>query len=320
MTSEAGSSQDLPDRQVLLAFLLFVLVSGGASVAIRITYGEMAPFWSATLRFVLAAVIFWTMALIKKIPLPRGRALLGGVSFGVLTVGLAFVFIGWGLVRTPASTYQVLMALVPLFTLFLSALQGLESITRRGLLGALLAVVGVAITVGGGMAGGLSLPHIVSILLGGICMAEGGVLLKKFPRTPPIMTNAIGMTVGMVILAVASLLSGESWMLPTQTNTWLAMGYLVFGVTIVAFLLYMFVLGNWTASATSYGFVLIPLVTIVIASTLAGELITPNFLLGAAFVLGGVVIGALMPHKEKEVEAVMLACQESSGDVLPRCT
>ena len=319
MTTHASDSTALPDRQVLMAFALFVLVSGGASVAIRVTYGELAPFWSATLRFLLAAIAFWILVLIKKIPLPRGRALLGGVSFGALTVGLAFVFIGWGLVKTPASTYQVLMALVPLFTLFLSALQGLESITKRGLLGALLAVVGVAVTVGGGMAGGLSLPHILSILLGGICIAEGGVLLKKFPRNPPVMTNAIGMTVGLLILAAASLLSSEPWVLPTQTNTWLALGYLVLGVTVVAFLLYMFVLGNWTASGASYGFVLIPLVTIVVASILAGEVITPNFLLGAAFVLGGVFVGALMPHKEKEVEAIMVNCQESSGDVLPRC-
>ena len=41
----------LPGRQVLFAFLIFILVGGGASVAIRITYQELAPFWSATARF-----------------------------------------------------------------------------------------------------------------------------------------------------------------------------------------------------------------------------------------------------------------------------
>ena len=34
----------LPDRRVLLAFGVFILVGGGASVAIGITYDEMAPF------------------------------------------------------------------------------------------------------------------------------------------------------------------------------------------------------------------------------------------------------------------------------------
>ena len=39
-----------PDRRVLFAFVLFILVGGGASVAIRITYAEMAPFWAAASR------------------------------------------------------------------------------------------------------------------------------------------------------------------------------------------------------------------------------------------------------------------------------
>ena len=182
---------------------------------------------------------------------------------------------------------------------------------------ALLAVVGVAITVGGGSAAGLSLPHIVAILCGGLCLAEGGVLLKKFPPNPPIMTNAIGLTTGTVIMATASLASGESWAIPTQTNTWVAMIYLVVFVTILAFLLYLFVLTNWTASGASYGFVLVPLVTIVVASIVAGEVITPYFLLGAVFVLAGGFVGALLPSRKHEVGVE--ECKDRSGQVLPRC-
>ena len=318
MTSQVNAESALPDRQVLIAFLFFVLSAGGASIAIRVTYGEMAPFWSATARFGLAAIAFWILVLIKRLPLPRGRALLGAIIFGVLTVGLAFILIGWGLVATPASTYQVLMALVPLFTLFLSALQGLESIHRKGLIGSLLAVVGIAVTVGGGSATGLSLSHIAAILLAAVCIAEGGVLIKKFPPNPPIMTNAIGMSAGTIILAAASLLAGETWNIPTQTDTWIAFTYLVVIVTVVTFLLYMFVLSKWTASGTSYGFVLIPLVTMVLAATLVGEQITINFLVGAALVLSGVFIGALLPSRTHS-EAVE-ECKDRAGQTLPRCT
>lgn len=318
MATQSIAGTELPDRQVLIAFLLFVLSAGGASVAIRVTYGELDPFWSATARFGLAAIAFWIMVLIKKLPLPRGRALLGAVIFGALTVGLAFILIGWGLVETPASTYQVLMALVPLFTLFLSALQGLESIHKKGLLGSLLAVAGIAVTVGGGSATGLSLPHIAAILLAAVCIAEGGVLIKKFPPNPPIMTNAIGMTTGAIMLAAASLLAGETWTIPTQTDTWIAFIYLVVIVTIVTFMLYMFVLTHWTASGTSYGFVLIPLVTMVLAATLVGEQITLNFLIGAALVLTGVFVGALLPSKT-HAEAVE-ECKDRAGQTLPRCS
>lgn len=317
MTVQSASVSSLPERPVLLAFLLFIIVGGGASVAIRITYTELAPFWAGASRFALAAMVFWLLVYIQKLPFPKGRALVGALTFGSLTVGLAFVLIAWGLVATPASLYQILMAMVPLLTLFLSSLHGVEAITRRGIFGSLLAVIGIAITVGGASTSDISLPHIAAILVAAVFMAEGGVLIKKFPPNPPIMTNAIGMTVGTVVLGAASLFSREEWILPTQTNTIVAFIYLVLFVTVLAFLLYMFVLGKWTASGTSYGFVIVPLVTIIVAATIAGETITTNFLFGAVFVLAGVFVGALLPSKTKSAE--LDECKDRSGQVLPRC-
>jgi drug/metabolite transporter (DMT)-like permease len=310
-------SVGLPDRKVLLAFGAFIVVGGGASVAIRITYAEMAPFWAATSRFALAALVFWVLVAFRRLPVPRGRALLGAVLFGSLTVGLAFVLIGWGLVETPASLYQILMALVPLVTLFLSSVQGVEAITRRGVIGSLLAVGGIAVTVTGTGTSGISIPHIIAILFAAVFIAQGGVLIKRFPPNPPVITNAIAMTTGTIILASVSLIRGESWTIPSQADTWVAFIYLVVFVTIIAFLLYMFVLGQWTASGTSYGFVLVPLVTIVVAATVASENITAGFLAGAALVLAGVYVGALMPQKEKQ--EALWQCQDDAGEVLPRC-
>jgi drug/metabolite transporter (DMT)-like permease len=258
------------------------------------------------------------IAFFRRIPLPKGRALVGAVLFGALTVGFAFLLISWGLVATPASRYQILMATVPLLTIFLSSLHGIEAITRRGLLGSLLAVGGIAFTVGGTTASGLSLPHTVAILVAAAFIAEGGVVIKKFPPNPPVMTNAIAMSVGGLVLGTASLVSGEKWTLPAQTDTWIAFLYLVVFVTVLAFLLYMFVLGKWSASGTSYGFVLVPLVTIVVASTLAGEVITWSFLVGAGLVLAGVLVGALLPSRAKPT--AVEECKSRSGQVLPRCT
>ncbi len=282
------------------------------------TYAELAPFWAAASRFALAALVFWLLVYFQKLPIPRGRALVGAITFGSLTVGFAFVLIAWGLVATPASLYQILMATVPLLTIFLSAVHGVEAITPRGIIGSLLAVGGIVITVGGTSATDISIPHIVAIIVAAAFIAEGGVMIKKFPPNPPIITNAIGMTIGAVILGAASLFTGEQWTLPSQANTLVAFIYLVLFVTIFAFLLYMFVLSNWTASGTSYGFVIVPLVTLVVASTLAGETITTNLLIGGVLVLMGVFVGALLPSRSKPVEVD--ECKDRSGQVLPRCT
>jgi drug/metabolite transporter (DMT)-like permease len=125
------------------------------------------------------------------------------------------------------------------------------------------------------------------------------------------------MSVGGLILLIATLVSGEKLIIPTKTSTWIAFLYLVILASVIGFIDYLYVLRNWSASGASYAFVLVPLVTIVVASTLAGEVITPNFLISAVLVLAGALIGALLPPKAKP--AVFAACTDSSGEVLPRC-
>ncbi len=305
------STSALPDRTTLIAFGFFVLLAGGASVAVRITYAELPPFWSAAVRFFLAGLVFWLIMFIRKIPVPRGRALLGAALFGILTVGISFSLVAWGLVETPASLYQVLMALVPLLTIFFAFLHGLEKIRWQGILGALLAVAGIAVVVGGSDTSSVSIPHILAIILAAASMAEGGVIAKKFPRSHPVATNAIAVSIGGLILFVVSLITGEQFVIPVLATTWIAFIYILVFVTIFGFLLYLYVLGRWTASGTSYGFVLIPLVTVVLATNLAGENITSSYLIGAVLVLSGVIFGALLPSKPPKAD---LAADSASAD------
>jgi drug/metabolite transporter (DMT)-like permease len=286
-------------RKLLLPFIGFIILIGGAPVAIRIIYSELAPFYMGFVRFGLAAIAFWLLTLYYKYPIPKGRALTGAVLFGVLGFGVPFALLAWGLVVTSASQAAILMALMPLITIFLSAFECVESLTMRGVFGSLLAIIGTVITVGGAGSANISLPHISAIIIGTGFLAQSGVVIKRYPANPPVITNAIAITIGAVILAIASLLAKEAWVIPELASTWVALSYMVVLVTIVAFILYLQVLNNWTASGTSYGFVIIPLVTVVIAAVLTKEQVTGNFIIGAVLLLAGVVIGALLPQKNK---------------------
>lgn len=298
-SSDSAQGLALPDRTTLMAFLFFILVSGGASVAIRFTYAELPPFFSGMARFVFGSLFFWIYALVRKVELPKGRALLGAVLFGATSMGFSFTFIYWGLVETPASLYQTIVALVPLLTLFFAVLHRLETFRIQGLFGALLTVVGIVVAVGGAAGGNLSVPRVLAIIAGAACFAEAGIIAKVFPRSHPVATNAVAMPVGAAVLGIASLLNGETFVIPQQATTWVAFAYIVIFVTVIVFLLYLFILSRWTASGTSYSFVLIPLVTIVLASWLANEKITLQFMLGGTLVVLGVWIGALWVPKKK---------------------
>ena len=311
-------SQGVPDRSVLTYFAAFILLVGGAPVAMRITYAELQPFWMGLTRFGLGAAAFWAMALYKRIQVPKGQALTGAILYGALGVGVSFVLLAWGLVETPASTAAVLLALVPLMTVLLAISQGVESFTRRGLIGSLMAVGGIAVTVAGTSGADISPAHIGAIILGTAVLAQSGVIIKRFPANPPIITNAVGMTVGAAMLGGASLLAGESWVIPSLPSTWAALSYLVIFVTVLAFMFYLEVLNGWSASGASYGFVAIPLVTVIVAALLSHEPITLHFVAGSMLVLGGVYVGALMPGKKRS--EVAEACKDCSGQVVSRCT
>jgi drug/metabolite transporter (DMT)-like permease len=299
MIPKQRTGTQLPDRTTLTAFVALVLFTGGASVAIRFTYAELPHFWSAAARFICASLFFWAWVLVSRIELPKGKALLGAMLFGVFGMGLSFSLIYWGLVKTPASLYQTILALVPLLTLFFAFFHRLEPFRSRGLLGAFLTVVGIALAVGGSKGANLSFPRILAIIGGAACLAEAGVVAKLFPSSHPVATNAVAMTVGAAILSMASFLAGETPVIPTAIKTWIAFAYIVVFVTIITFSLYLFVLSRWTATSTSYHFVLIPLVTIILANWLADEQVSWQFLLGGTLVILGVWVGALLTPKAK---------------------
>ena len=75
-------------------------------------------------------------------------------------------------------------------------------------------------------------------------------------------------------------------------QVWLAVTYLILGGSVIMFYLFVFLLKRWAASATSYAILLFPIVATVLAALLAGETVTPLFIVGAVIVMAGVWFGA----------------------------
>jgi drug/metabolite transporter (DMT)-like permease len=276
-----------------LAFALLVLVGGSNAVAVRFSNLELPPFWGAGLRFGGAALIFWIIVLSRRIVLPKGRALIGAMLYGLLAVGASYAFLYWGLLRAPASLTMVVLAFVPLMTLFLAWVHGLEALSWRRLIGALIAIAGILIVVGGALGTAVPVLSFFALLAGGVCIAAGAVVFKLFPQSHPLATNAVAFTTGASLLVVLSLVVGEDWILPAATNTLAAFIYLVVVGSVLFFYLYLYILAQWTASATAYSFLLFPVATVPIAALFAGEVITTSFIIGGALGLFGVWLGAI---------------------------
>jgi drug/metabolite transporter (DMT)-like permease len=283
-----------PDAATGLAFAGVVLFGGINAIAVKLSVRELAPFWSGALRFLLAGLLLLGVALLLRRALPRGRSLGGAVLYGAVGFAGSFGFIYPALREVPAGTVIVFLALVPLETFGLAILQRQEQFSVQGLLGAVVALVGVLLVVADQLGGNVPPVPMIQVLVGTLFIAQSAVILKAIPRSDPFATNGVAMLAGGSIFVGLSIGAGEMWLLPTRTQTWVALAYLIVLGSAAMFGLFLFAVRRWTASAVSYVTLLMPLVTIPLAAVLIGESVSAFFLIGSAVALLGVYLGSFL--------------------------
>lgn len=282
------------DRVALAAFVTEAVLAGGNAVAIRFSNRELAPLWGASLRFLLAAALLLAVMAVLRLELPRGRALTGALLYG-LFIGGAFALAYYALVRVHAGLAQTLLALVPLATLLLAVAQRQERLRVAAVVGTLLALGGVALISGASLGESVPVLSLLAVLGGVLCFAEATVLVRHFPSAHPVTMNAVGMATGATFLLAGALLVGDPLVLPERAATWVALAYLVAVGSVLVFVLYLVVIRLWSASRAAYGFVLTPVVTVVLSAWLDDEPIGIGLVAGGLLVLAGVYVGALRP-------------------------
>ena len=280
-------------RGTLVAFFVGALLAAGNPIGVKFSNLELDPFWGATVRFTLAAALMLIVMAVLRLPFPRGRALLGAVLYGTVNFGLAFACLFYALVELGAGFLQVLLGVVPLTALLLAVVQRQERLRAPAVIGSLLAFIGVLLMSQVAIGDATSLVSILVAMAAALCLAEGAVLVRIFPPEHAVTLNAVGMTVGALILFIGSLIAGDSLELPTLQATWIAMTYMVVIGSGVLFVLWVFVLKRWDASRAAYNFVLTPPIAVLFSYWLLGETVGIELVFGGALILIGVYIGAL---------------------------
>src|SRR4029453_12084220 len=133
------------ERVALGAFLVASVLAGGNAIGVRFSNRELSPLWGAGLRFALATTLLVALMAALRLAPPAGKALTGAVLYGALNFGAAFALVYYGFVEVHAGIGQTLLAVVPLATLLLAVLQQQERFRTEGILGAALALIGVAV-------------------------------------------------------------------------------------------------------------------------------------------------------------------------------
>lgn len=268
-----------------------VFLGGANFVAVRFSNRELPPFWGAGLRFMLAAVLFTAICLVLRLHWPRGRQLALIGFYGLLSFALSYALMYWALVRVSAGMAAVILAAVPLITPILAAVQRLEPLSRRAVIGALVALSGILVKTLSPEGMELPITGVLAMILAAVIVSQSVIIGKRVSADHPAMINAVGMAMGVPVLLVISAIAGESWILPRAPEVVWSVIYLVTFGSVGLFVLFLLVVRRWTASATAYAFVLFPMVTMFLEAWLGDVPLTTRGVAGALLVIAGVWFG-----------------------------
>lgn len=259
---------------------------------IKVAVGALSPLWVVACRTVIGAVVLLVIMRLRGRRLPTGGPIWGHLLV-LATIGNA---IPWAMVAAaqraiPSGMAAVVNSLVPLSTLVIAAVVGLERMSVRRTVGLALAVLGTVIVVSGEL-GAPGAPAAVVVLAGATLLYGASAVYAKrhvSGRHPPLAVAA-----GQVLLA--ALVSVPIAWVVGPMPAWSALDGAVIGSVLMlgaagtglAFLLFYLLIERVGATNATMVTYVIPVVGVTAGWLVLDERVGLELLLGAAAILVGV--------------------------------
>ena len=253
----------------------------------RWAYAEgMDVFTILFLRFTLAAILLAALMAARRESFPRGATLLKLIGMGAVGyVGQAFSYLT-ALKYASPGLVALLLYLYPIMVMLLSALFLSERITRPKIAAVVLALIGLALTVGpeGGQVIGIVLA-IAAALIYSVYIIIGTGVMKEVSaiQSSAVIFAAAGAASGMLML-----IDGPHF--PATTTGWAVIGGIVLIATILAVVTFMAGLERVGPTNAAMLSTLEPVVSVLLSVLLLGESLHPITLVGGALILIAVIL------------------------------
>ncbi len=278
----------------LIVWVLLCLIWGSTWGVIKVGLRDLPPITFAALRFMLAASILLGIALLRRAKLPRSREewqLLATTGILQFTVNYGLVF--WSEKYISSGLASLLQATIPLFGLLLAhRYLPDEPITARKLVGIGIGLLGLGIIFSDQfkIGGAWSLWASAAMLIGAFASAYSGVLVKMKGANIDISVLVSGqMLCGLVPLIVYGFLQeGNPIQLHWTLTAIASVFYLAIVGTVVAFMLYYWLVRHMDVTKTQLISLVIPIVAVLIGVLFLNEPMTWRLVLGGAGIFIGI--------------------------------
>ncbi len=280
----------------LLVWLLLCCIWGSTWLFIKLGLEDLPPFTFAGIRFVIAVVILSTIVALRRLSLPKTSRdwLLLFVS-GILAFCVNYGLLFWGEQYISSGLAAVLQSTIPAFGLVIAHfyLPG-EQMTPAKIIGIVLGVVGVAVIFSNQLdiAGPKAVAGCAALIVSSMGAAYSNVLVKAYGKhlDPAILAGG-QMFFGMIPL----LLIGIPWEGNPFHFNWTPMAvvaliYLAVVGSVVAFLLYYWLVQNMDVTKTMLIALVTPVVAVTLGMLVLDEELHVRTLLGGLMIISGIAI------------------------------
>jgi drug/metabolite transporter (DMT)-like permease len=267
------------------------LIWGTTWFAIRVSRAGFPLYVAVALRFAIAALILIPLA-VRARPWPKGRAWTYLVLAGVLDAA-SYMLVYKGEDYVPGGVAAVLYGTQPLILALLLAGTRMEPLTKKHVVGALVSLAGVGVLALDRFDVSPSQAFGVVLVLGSVVVSTiySMVMKRHGEGVSSLVATTIFLTVTAIVLGAVAIVAGDPVPWPPAAEPTVALLYLAIVGSVVAFLVYFWLLGRTTLVLTSTLVFVYPLVALAVDAAFEHEItLGARAYLGAAITLSGLAV------------------------------
>ena len=280
---------------IAIAPALFVVLWATGFVVAKLSAGHVAPIWFLGLRFPIACMFMFCVALYQRAAWPNLAHAFHASVAGALMHGGYLAPINWAVAHgLPAGVSALIVGLQPLITAFLAAWILGERIHARHWFGLVVGLIGIALVISPKLhfqgAEGITPLTVGLALFGAACISFGTVYQKRFATGISLATGGVWQYVGGSLVVLISAYFVEDFFFDNSLQAWWALGWAVIVLSIIAITLMMMLIREGAVSKVSSLIFLVPAVAALMTYILFGETLNLIQILGMVVCAAAVLI------------------------------
>ncbi len=259
-------------RQILY-FVIPCFIWGSTWFAIKFQLGQVDPLVSVVYRFMIAGLLLMVFSLIRKLKLRftlREHLLM--ILQGIILFGFNYWLVYLAETKLASGIVAIIFSFSIFTNIFFNYLLLNGKIRREVMAGAVLGIAGTFLIFNHELGNPEQIAVGYKALMfcfGSIVLASLGNILSKYNQTrklPVIQTNAFGMTYGSLAMMLMVPLSGRSFSFDLSFPYVASLFYLAIFGSIVAFTLYLKLVGDIGPDRAGYTTLVAPVIALIISS------------------------------------------------------